>query len=102
MTYNNNNNTPQSKTEPKFYPLQMEEHLRACRELNSTQRAVYYYLQILGSDGSWMNFTIKDIQEMAAQLGTSKRTIYSALKVLGQLGWIEYHKPTGTYLVSFR
>ncbi|KJH71221.1 hypothetical protein UH38_13065 [Aliterella atlantica CENA595] len=80
----------------------MEEHLKACRELNSTQRAVYYYLQILGSDGSWMNFTAQDIQDIAADLGISKRTLYSALKVLGQLGWIEYNKPTGAYLVSFQ
>ena len=97
MTLYNNNNFSESKIESKFYPLQTEEHLRACRELTPAQRDIYYYLMTLDPDMDGMDINAKDIAE---QLGLSKYTVYKSLKVLDQLGWIELEKITNTIRIS--
>lgn len=89
MTFYNNNNSSESKIEGKFYELRTEEHLRACKELTSAQRDIFYYLMTLNPDGDGMDINAKDI---AQQLGLSKFTVYKSLKVLDQLGWIELEK----------
>lgn len=73
--------------EGKFYPIQEEEHSRACKELNFTQLKVLYYLRILNPFSD--RFTKIDSQEVAERLGLTKRTISTTLKVLDRLGWID-------------
>ena len=97
MTFYNNNNFPGSNTESKFYTLYTEEHLKACKELTSAQRDIYYYLMTLDPDRDGMDINAKDIAE---QLGLSKFTVYKSLKVLDQLGWIELEKITNTIRIS--
>lgn len=87
MTFYNNNNSSQNKIEGKFYALKNEEHLKACRELTSTQRDIFYYLKSLDPYGDRpLDIRIIDI---AKQLGLSRFTISRALKVLDNLGWLE-------------
>lgn len=93
MTSYNNNNSSESKIENKFYPLQMEEHLRACKELTSAQRDICYYLKTLDPDGKGLDFSVKGLSE---QLGLSRQTVSRALKVLDTLGWLELEKIYGT------
>lgn len=97
MTPYNNNKASESKIEDKFYPLQTEEHLRACRELTPAQRDIYYYLMTLDPDRDGMAINSKEIAE---QLGLSRHTVYKALKVLNQLGWIELEKITPGLRIS--
>lgn len=98
MTYNNNHNLSQSKTEPKFYPLQTEENARACRELTKAQLSILYHLKTIDPDGDGVGINIKAI---ATELGLSKRTVSASLKVLSRLGWIELTKPDRD-IISFR
>jgi len=82
-----NNNSSGSKIEGKFYPLQTEEHLRAYRELTSTQRDLLYYLKTLDPYGDKpLNISIKGI---AAQLDITRFTVSRALKALDAGGWID-------------
>lgn len=97
MTFYNNYNFPEIKTENKFYALYTEEHLRACKELTPAQRDIYYYLVTLDPDGGWLGLNLDDI---AKPLGLSKRTVSGALKVLDQLGWIDFKKVTGHRRIS--
>lgn len=92
MTYVSNIPS-QGKIEGKFYPLRMEEHLRACKELTPAQRDVLYYIKTLApSAEDRLNTSIKKI---AAQLGLSRATVSRALKALKRLGWIEMERKTG-------
>ena len=87
MTFYNINNSSQSKIEGKFYALKNEEHLRACRELTSTQRDIFYYLKSLDPYGDRpLNISIVSI---AKQLRLSRFTVSRALKALDSLGWLE-------------
>ena len=92
MTSYNNNNSSESKIEGKFYPMRMEEHSRACRELTPVQRDIFYYLKTLDPDGDGLDIGIKEIAE---PLKLSKRTVSDALKVLNRLGWLELEIKTG-------
>lgn len=93
MTSYNNNNSSESKIESKFYPLYMEEYLRAYRELTKAQLNILYYLKSLDPDGDGLAI---DSKEIAKQLGLSKVTVSRALKALNQLGWLELEIKTGT------
>ena len=93
MTFYNNNNFSESKIEGKFYPLRMEEYLRACEKLTPAQRDIFYYLKTLAPDGDGLDIGIKEIAE---QLALSKRAVSDALRVLNRLGWLELEIKKGT------
>ncbi|WP_009631031.1 hypothetical protein [Synechocystis sp. PCC 7509] len=77
----------QGKIEGKFYPLQIEEHMRACRKLTKAQLAIFYYFKAVDPfGGKWIDIKIV---ELAKQLGLSKITVSRALKFLDQLGWLK-------------
>ena len=97
MTFYNNNNFSESKIESKFYALRTEEHLRACKELTPAQRDIFYYLMTLDPNRDGMAI---DSKEIAEQIGLSRNTVYKALKVLNQLGWIELEKITPGLRIS--
>ncbi|WP_052672381.1 helix-turn-helix domain-containing protein [Aliterella atlantica] len=79
---------PQPKIEGKFYPLQTEEHMKASRELTKAQMIVFYYFKTIDPFGEkWINI---NITELAEQLGLSRITVSRALKVLDNLGWLEF------------
>ena len=85
MTYVNV--PPQGKIEGKFYPLQIEEHMRACRKLTKAQLAIFYYFKAVDPfGGKWVDVKIV---ELAKQLGLSRITISRALKFLDNLGWLK-------------
>jgi Fe2+ or Zn2+ uptake regulation protein len=80
-----------AKIQGKFYPLQHEEWLRACRELTPSQRDVLYYLRTI--DPYSNGFRISAAQ-IARDLSTPERkvhrqTISRALKELDAKGFID-------------
>ncbi|NJM89935.1 MAG: MarR family transcriptional regulator [Hydrococcus sp. RU_2_2] len=81
----------QAKIDGKFYPLQHEEWLRACRELTPAQRDVLYYLRTLAPYGTSLDLTAAEI---ARQLSTPERTVHRqtvsrALKELDRKGFVD-------------
>jgi hypothetical protein len=81
----------QTKIQGKFYPLQHDEWLRACRELTPAQRDVLYFVRTLDPYGDGLEISIAEI---ARQLSTDKRTVHRstvsrALKELDAKGFID-------------
>ena len=79
------------KTQGKFYPLQHEEWLRACRELTKAELEVLYFIRTLDPRNSGIRITAAEI---ARQLSTPDRkvhrqTISRALKQLDTKGFID-------------
>jgi hypothetical protein len=80
-----------SKIQGKFYPLQHEEWLRACRELTPAQRDVLYYIRTLDP----RNYGVEiNAAEIARQLSSPERqvhrqTVSRALKELDAKGFID-------------
>jgi predicted transcriptional regulator len=80
-----------TKIQGKFYPLQHDEWLRACRELTPAQRDVLYFVRTLDPYGEGLDISIAEI---ARQLSTDKRTVHRstvsrALKELDANGFID-------------
>ncbi|WP_242048708.1 MULTISPECIES: MarR family transcriptional regulator [Nostocaceae] len=80
-----------TKIQGKFYPLQHEEWLRACRELTPAQRDVLYYLRTLDPYSSGLEVSPAKI---AKDLSTPDKlvhrsTVGRALKVLDEKGFID-------------
>ena len=80
-----------TKIQGKFYPLQHDEWLRACRELTPAQRDVLYFVRTLDPYGDSLDISIAEI---ARQLSTDKRTVHRstvsrALKELDANGFID-------------
>ena len=80
-----------TKIQGKFYPLQHDEWLRACRELTPAQRDVLYFVRTLDPYGDGLDISIAEI---ARQLSTDKRTVHRstvsrALKELDANGFID-------------
>jgi hypothetical protein len=80
-----------TKIQGKFYPLQHDEWLRACRELTPAQRDVLYFVRTLDPYGDGLEISIAEI---ARQLSTDKRTVHRstvsrALKELDAKGFID-------------
>jgi len=80
-----------TKIQGKFYPLQHDEWLKACRELTPAQRDVLYFIRTLDPYG---NGTEILIAEIARQLSTDKKTVHRstvsrALKELDAKGFID-------------
>lgn len=75
------------KIQGKFYPLQHEEWLRACRELTPAQKSVLYYIRTLDPSGE---HPFPEATEIAKALRLDRATVSRALKVLGQKGYIDW------------
>ncbi|HEY9615157.1 helix-turn-helix domain-containing protein [Allocoleopsis sp.] len=80
-----------TKIQGKFYPLQHDEWLRACRELTPAQRDVLYFVRTLDPYGDGLDISIAEI---ARQLSTDKKTVHRstvsrALKELDAKGFID-------------
>ncbi len=85
MTQNN------SRIQGKFYPLQHEEWLKACRELTPAQKDVLYYIRTLDPYGDGVELSVSGI---ARQLSTEDKevhrsTVSRALKALDEKGFVD-------------
>lgn len=74
------------KIDRKFYPLQHEEWIRACRELSKGARDVLYYLRTLDPYGNGIDVNASAI---ARDLGVNRSTVSRALMELKKEGWLE-------------
>ncbi|MBE9019991.1 hypothetical protein IQ272_28455, partial [Chroococcidiopsidales cyanobacterium LEGE 13417] len=84
----------QEKIQGKFYPLQHQEWLRACRELTKAELDVLYYIRTIDSHSSGVRGVRIDADHIAGQLSSPKRqvhrqTISRALDSLALKGWID-------------
>ncbi len=80
-----------SRIQGKFYPLQHEEWLQACRELTPAQKDVLYYIRTLDPYGDGVELSVSGI---ARQLSTENKevhrsTVSRALKVLDEKGFVD-------------
>ncbi|MGL5923357.1 MarR family transcriptional regulator [Chroococcidiopsis sp.] len=81
----------QARIEGKFYPLQHQEWLRACRELTPAQRDVLYYIRTIDPHNNGIEI---NAAEIARQLSSPERqvhrqTVSRALKELDAKGFID-------------
>ncbi|PSB42702.1 MarR family transcriptional regulator [Cyanosarcina cf. burmensis CCALA 770] len=81
----------QARIEGKFYPLQHQEWLRACRELTPAQRDVLYYIRTIDPHNNGVEI---NAAEIARQLSSPERqvhrqTVSRALKELDAKGFID-------------
>ena len=82
----------QSKIEGKFYPLQHEEWLRACRELTPAELKCLYYIRTSDPYSNGVRLTAAAIARDLSQEGqppVSRQTVSRAIKRLDQLGYID-------------
>ncbi|AFZ28517.1 hypothetical protein Cylst_6280 (plasmid) [Cylindrospermum stagnale PCC 7417] len=82
---------PNSKIQGRFYPLQHEEWLKACRELTPAQRDVLYYIRTIDPYNHGIDI---NAAEVARQLSAPERivhrqTVSRALKELDAKGFID-------------
>ncbi|QLE59771.1 helix-turn-helix domain-containing protein [Nostoc sp. TCL26-01] len=80
-----------SKIQGRFYPLQHEEWLKACRELTPAQRDVLYYIRTIDPYNQGIDI---NAAEVARQLSAPERivhrqTVSRALKELDAKGFID-------------
>ncbi|CAD5984173.1 MarR family transcriptional regulator [Planktothrix agardhii] len=74
------------KIEGKFYPLQHQEWVKACRELTSGARDTLYYIRTTDPYSNGIELTAAAI---AKELGVNRSTISRAMKELDSKGFIE-------------
>jgi len=74
------------KIEGKFYPLQRQEWVKACRELTSSARDTLYYIRTTDPYSNGIELTAAAI---AKELGVNRSTISRAMKELDSKGFIE-------------
>ena len=92
-----------SKIQGKFYPLQHEEWLRACRELTKAELEVLYYIRTIDP----RNYGVEiNAAQIARQLSSPKRqvhrqTISRALDSLALKGWIDEKYSSTKQVLSF-
>ena len=79
MTQNN------PKFQGKFYPLQHEEWLRACRELTSIELVVLYYLKTINPSCEKITISYSVI---ASDLRKNKSTVSQAIQALKEKNWL--------------
>ncbi len=81
----------QLKVQGKFYPLQHEEWLRACRELTPAQRDVLYFIRTLDPYGNGVELSAAEIarQLSAPERKVHRQTVSRALKELDVKRFIE-------------
>lgn len=75
----------QLKIQGKFYPLQHEEWLRACRELNSAELDVLFYLKTANPNGEKRIIAYNTI---ASDLKKNKITVSRAIQALKEKNWL--------------
>jgi DNA-binding transcriptional ArsR family regulator len=75
-----------SKIQGKFYPLQHDEWLRACKELSPSARDILYYIRTLDPYANGIEITASAI---ARSIGVHRSTVSRALKQLDQQGFID-------------
>ena len=73
------------KIQGKFYPLQHEEWLKACRELKPAEMSVLYYLKTLNPCGERIIVSYTDI---AFELKLNKSTVSGAIQGLNEKNWL--------------
>ncbi|MEH1838502.1 MAG: hypothetical protein V7L20_06990 [Nostoc sp.] len=80
-----------TKIQGKFYPLQHEEWLRACRELTPAQRDVLYYLRTLDPYSTGMEISPSRIAKdlSTAEKPVHRSTVGRALKALDEKGFVD-------------
>ncbi|MDZ8226926.1 MAG: MarR family transcriptional regulator, partial [Nostoc sp. ChiVER01] len=80
-----------TKIQGKFYPLQHEEWLRACRELTPAQRDVLYYLRTLDPYSTGMEVSPSRIAKdlSTAEKPVHRSTVGRALKALDEKGFVD-------------
>lgn len=81
----------QERIQGKFYPLQHEEWLKACKELTPAQKDVLYFIRTLDPYGHGVDLSVSGI---AKQLSTQDKevhrsTVSRALKALDEKGFID-------------
>ncbi|GAB1542944.1 hypothetical protein NUACC21_56180 [Scytonema sp. NUACC21] len=74
-----------TKIQGKFYPLQHEEWLKVYKELTDSQRGVLYYLRSLDPYSNGLRIRASKI---AGDLGISRQTVYKAIDVLEEKGYV--------------
>jgi DNA-binding GntR family transcriptional regulator len=82
----------QRQIEGKFYPLQHEEWLRACRELTPAELKCLYYIRTSDPYSNGVRLTAAAIARdlsCEGQPPVSRQTVSRAIKRLDQLGYIE-------------
>ncbi len=75
----------QLKIQAKFYPLQHEEWLRACRELNAAELDVLFYLKTVNPSGEKRTITYSAI---ASDLKKDKSIVSRAIQALKEKNWL--------------
>ncbi|MGL5880349.1 MAG: MarR family transcriptional regulator [Xenococcaceae cyanobacterium] len=93
----------QARIEGKFYPLQHQEWLKACRELTPAQRDVLYYIRTIDPHNNGIEI---NAAEIARQLSSPERqvhrqTISRALDSLALKGWIDEKFSSTKQVLSF-
>ena len=76
----------QPKIQGKFYPLQHEEWLKACKELSSGAKDVLYYIRTVDPYSNGIELTAAAI---ARQLGCHRSTVSRAFEELKLKGYID-------------
>lgn len=79
MTQNN------PKIQGKFYLLQHEEWVRACRELNSAELTVLYYFRTINPSGKKIAISYSIIE---SDLKKNKTTVGRAIQTLQEKNWL--------------
>jgi DNA-binding transcriptional MocR family regulator len=75
----------ETRIQGKFYPLQHDEWIKACKELSSGARDVLYYIRTADPYSNGINITASVI---ADDLGVHRSTVSRALKELDFKGFI--------------
>jgi len=74
----------QNQIPGKFYPLQHEEWLRACRELTPVQRDVLYYIRTIDPDNQGIDINALEVacHLSAPERIVNRQTVSRAIKEL--------------------
>lgn len=76
---------PEFQVQGKFYPLQNDEWLKACKSLTKSQLSVLYHLRSLDP---YSNGIRVKASQIAKELEISKRAVNAAIAVLEEKGYI--------------
>jgi hypothetical protein len=79
------------KIQGKFYPLQHEEWLRACRELTPAQKDVLYYIRTIEPYNKGIDLNAAEVARQLSGPGgkVHRQTVSRALKELDRKGFID-------------
>lgn len=82
---------PNSKIQGRFYPLQHEEWLKACRELTPAQRDILYYIRTIDPYNQGIDINAAEVARKlsAPERIVHRQTVSRALKELDAKGFID-------------